>query len=194
MSSPPRKNFLVKSEPSEYSIQQLQQDHHQEWDGVRNYTARNHLNTMKPGDKCFFYHSSCKLPSIVGTCRIARAAQPDQTAVNPKHKNFDPKSTESNRWVSVLVEFEALFETSITIKELRMQATINPVIANMSLLRQSRLSVMPVSDEEWQAVLDLQTRKEQGEDLEQLQQQIQTKEKQRRTKRTEKVAVTTSTS
>jgi EVE domain len=109
------------------------------------------------------------MPSIVGTCRVARAAQPDATAVDPTHKYYDAKSDpeKNNRWVSVLVEFEALFETPITIKELRAQATINPIIAGMTLLRQSRLSVMPVSNDEWQAVLDLQCRKERGEDLEQ---------------------------
>lgn len=176
---------LLKSEPSEYSIQQLQQDGREEWSGVRNYTARNHLKAMKRGDRCFYYHSSCKEPSIVGTCRVAREAQPDPTAVDPAHKNYDPKSSPStNPWVSVLVEFEAPFDTRITVKELRAQSTVNPVIANMVLLRQSRLSVMPVSPEEWQAVLDLQSRKERGEDLLSVQGHGPTSEKSKATKRT----------
>jgi predicted RNA-binding protein with PUA-like domain len=122
---------------------------------------------MKVGDQCFFYHSSCKVPAIVGICRIARAAQPDRTAVmDVHHPHYDSKSTmENNRWVSVLVEFESMFSTEITIKELREQATINPIIANMTLLKQSRLSVMPITNDEWAAVLDLQKRKERGEDL-----------------------------
>jgi predicted RNA-binding protein with PUA-like domain len=197
-----RQHFLLKSEPHEYSIQQLRQDQREEWNGVRNYTARNHLQTMKQGDRCFFYHSSCKSPSIVGTCHIARTAQPDTTAIDPTHKYFDPKSIKQdnnkknnknqnnnnniNRWVSVLVEFEALFETPITIKELRAQAIINPVIADMTLLRRPRLSVMPVSPEEWQAVLDLQSRKELGEDLLQVVQEEIPKEREKtgRKKRT----------
>jgi predicted RNA-binding protein with PUA-like domain len=180
-------HYLLKSEPNEYSIQQLCQDHREEWNGVRNYTARNHLQTMKEGNRCFFYHSSCKTPSIVGTCIIARTAQPDPTAVDPTHKIFDPKSihnnksnnnnnSNNNRWVSVLVEFEEQFETPITIQELRAQAIINPVVANMTLLRRPRLSVMPISSEEWQAVLNLQSRKERGEDLLQVQQPLEQKE------------------
>ncbi len=158
--------YLLKSEPSEFSIQQLQRENRQEWDGVRSFAARKHLLAMKPGDRCFFYHSSCKTPSIVGTCRIARKAQPDATAVDPSHPNHDEKSTsENNRWVSVLVEFEALFQTPISIQELRTQAIANPIIANLMLLRHSRLSVMPLSDEQWQAILDLQARKERGENL-----------------------------
>jgi predicted RNA-binding protein with PUA-like domain len=159
-------SWLLKSEPSEYSIQQLQQDQQEEWNGVRNYSARNHLKNMKSGDRCFFYHSSCQTPSIVGTCRVVREAQPDATAVDPSHSSYDAKSTpDNNRWVSVLVEFEDNFQTPITIKELREQASVNPVIANMMLLRQSRLSVMPVIDEESEAIFELQSRKARGDDL-----------------------------
>jgi predicted RNA-binding protein with PUA-like domain len=121
---------------------------------------------MKPGDLCFFYHSSCKVPSIVGTCRVVRDAQPDPTAVDPNHKGYDAKSTpDNNRWVSVMVEFEELYETPITIQELRAQATTNPILADLMLLKQSRLSVMPVTKEQWRAVLTLQRHKEQGQDL-----------------------------
>ena len=159
--------YLLKSEPSDYSIQQLQQDHRAEWDGVRNYAARKHLQAMRPGDQCFFYHSSCKVPSIVGTCRITRSAQPDPTAVDPKHKGYDSKSMppDENRWVSVEVEFEELYETTIAIQELRAQATVNPTIADLMLLKQSRLSVMPITNEQWQAILTLQEQKEKGQDL-----------------------------
>ncbi|KAL3925444.1 MAG: hypothetical protein SGILL_000409 [Bacillariaceae sp.] len=161
-----QQRYLLKSEPNDYSIQQLQIDHREEWDGVRNYAARKHLMAMKPGDQCFFYHSSCKVPSIVGTCLVTREAAPDPTAVDPNHKGYDEKSTpDNNRWVSVEVEFQELYNTPVTIKELRTQSTINPIIAELMLLKQSRLSVMPISDEQWQAILMLQSQKEQGQDL-----------------------------
>ena len=158
--------YLLKSEPHEFSIHDLKQKGREEWDGVRNYTARNFMRQMKSADRCWFYHSSCKTPAIVGTCRVARTARPDATALDPKHENYDAKSTpEKCRWDSVLVEFESLYETPITLKELRMQAKVNTVIANMMLLHRSRLSVMPVTAKEWQAVESLMQRKEQGEDL-----------------------------
>lgn len=126
------------------------------------------MRQMKIGDQCWFYHSSCKTPAIVGLCRIAREAQPDQTALDPQHENYDAKSTtiENCRWDSVLVEFDSIYETPITLKELREQAKQgNQVIAGMMLLRQSRLSVMPVTTQEWNAVQDLIQRKERNEDL-----------------------------
>lgn len=153
--------YLLKSEPHEFSIEQLKAQGREEWDGVRNYTARNFMRQMKVGDRCWFYHSSCKTPAIVGVCRIVREAQPDQTALDPRHEYYDPKSTaEKCRWDSVLVEFDTLYETPVTLKELRAQATVNSVIAGMMLLHRSRLSVMPVTTEEWSAVKELMKRKE----------------------------------
>ena len=158
--------FLLKSEPHEFSIQQLQQQGRaEEWDGVRNYAARNVLRTMQVGDMCWFYHSSCAAPAIVGTCRVVRGAQPDKTALDPAHANYDPKSTPQNcRWDSVLVEFDSIYETPITLKELRAQAKTNDVIAGMMLLHRSRLSVMPVTMEEWTMVERLMERKANQED------------------------------
>ena len=182
--SPSPSYYLLKSEPDDYSITQLQTDRTAEWDGVRNYAARNHLRSMKVGDRCFFYHSSCKVPAIVGICTVARTAQPDPT--------FEENSNKENPWVSVLVEFESLwgggdgadnnddddknnhnnrkhdetnYDPQVTLKELKNQALSNPIIANMTLLKMSRLSVMPVSSEEWNAVHDLKERKKIGEDL-----------------------------
>ncbi|KAL7580923.1 hypothetical protein ACA910_005742 [Epithemia clementina (nom. ined.)] len=140
----------------------------EEWDGVRNYAARNHLRSMNVGDLCWFYHSSCATPAIVGTCRVVRKAIPDVTAFqDPKHPNYDPKSTsaENCRWDSVLVEFDSLYETPITLKELRHQAKHNQVLENMMLLKRGRLSVMPVTATEWLQVQDLMERKARGENL-----------------------------
>lgn len=158
--------YLLKSEPHEFSIQDLKRKGREEWDGVRNYTARNYLRRMKVGDQCWFYHSSCKTPAIVGTCRIVREAQSDPTALDPNHENYDPKSTPDNcRWSSCLVEFDSIFDIPITLKELRVQAKANDVVAGMMLLHRSRLSVMPVTPAEWNAVEDLMRRKERNEDL-----------------------------
>ena len=164
--SPSIQYFLVKSEPHEFSIQQLKECGREEWDGVRNYAARNHLRQMRLGDNCWFYHSSCKIPAIVGKCRVVRTAAPDATALDPQHDNYDPKSTPDNcRWDSVLMEFDELLETPVTLKELRNMAKSNPVIDGMLLLKRSRLSVMPVTEEQWLAVESLIERKEKGEDL-----------------------------
>jgi len=192
----------MKSEPDDYSISQLQTDGTTEWDGVRNYAARKHLRNMMVGDKCFFYHSSCKVPAIVGTCTVVRTAQPDPTFVvadqrddeeddDDHHDDIQKKSTKKkkkkttneNPWVSVLVQFESLwggdggdndknnkqdetyYDPRVTLKELKNQALTKRIIANMTLLKISRLSVMPVSPEEWNAVHDLKERKRRGEDL-----------------------------
>lgn len=160
--------YLLKSEPDEFSIRNLQDVGREEWTGVRSLAARKHLSTMKEGDRCFFYHSSCKTPAIVGTCKVARTARPDETAVDPTDLRYhDPKSTsEKNRWLSVLVEFESIFDDNpVTLQELRDRAKTSPLIADMLLLRQSRLSVMPISSEQWEAVIELQTRKGRGNEV-----------------------------
>ncbi len=126
--------WLMKSEPDVYSWSDLVRDKATDWDGVRNNAARLHLRAMKTGDEAFFYHSGDQR-SVVGTMRIARAAQPD-----PK----DPD------WVSVRVEpLRPL--GPVTLKAIKA----DPRLAKMELIRQSRLSVAPVRDEEWAALLDL---------------------------------------
>ena len=161
--------FLLKSEPDEFSIHQLADAQREEWDGVRNYAARNTLQSMRVGDQCWFYHSSCPTPAIVGKCRIVRQAIPDVTAYQDvNHKNYDSKSTKDNcRWVSVLVEFDSMAQVPLTLKELKHQATHhnNSILANMMLLKRSRLSVMPITPAEWSELEDLMKRKVNGEDL-----------------------------
>jgi len=127
-------HWLMKSEPGSYSWDALVRDGGTEWDGVRNAAARLHLRAMKVGDQAFFYHSGQER-AVVGTMRIAREGQPD-----PK----DPD------WVSVAVEpVRAL--GPVTLKAIKA----DPRLAKMELIRQSRLSVAPVRDEEWAAILDL---------------------------------------
>jgi predicted RNA-binding protein with PUA-like domain len=127
-------HWLMKSEPGSYSWDQLLSDGSTEWDGVRNPAARLHLKAMKAGDEAFFYHSG-EERQIVGIMRIARAAKPD-----PKDPN----------WVSVSVEPVRPFGP-VTLKAIKAE----PKLAAMELIRQSRLSVAPVRDEEWRTILGM---------------------------------------
>lgn len=127
-------HWLMKSEPSSYSWQDLVRDGSTEWDGVRNNAARLQLKAMKRGDEAFFYHSMDER-SVIGVMRIVREAAPD-----PK----DPA------WVSVKVEPVAELARPVTLKAIKAE----PRLQRMELIRQSRLSVAPVRDEEWAAVLE----------------------------------------
>lgn len=153
--------FLLKSEPSDYSISDLQNDQTDEWNGIRNYQARNYLRSMKVNDRAFFYHSKASKPSltgIVGTVRIARTAQPDMTAFDTKSEYYDAKCTKEDcKWSSVLVEYEQTFPVVLSLKELKDIAAKEPegIIAGMGLLKQSRLSVVPLTFEEWGEVMRL---------------------------------------
>jgi predicted RNA-binding protein with PUA-like domain len=131
-------HWLMKSEPESYSWQDLVRDRGTEWDGVRNNAARLHLRSMKPGDEAFFYHSMSD-KAVVGIMRITREARPD-----PKDKD----------WVSVRVEPVRELERPVTLAEIKAE----PSLAQMELIRQSRLSVAPVKPEEWQAVLAMSRR------------------------------------
>jgi len=127
-------HWLMKSEPGSYSWDQLVRDARTEWDGVRNPTARLHLKAMKTGDEAFFYHSGDER-QIVGIMRISREAQPDPMDLN---------------WVSVAVEPVRPFGP-VTLKQIKAE----PKLAKMELIRLSRLSVSPVRDEEWTAILEM---------------------------------------
>jgi len=149
--------WLMKSEPDVFGIDDLahrpsQTEH---WDGVRNYQARNMLrDQMQVGDQVFFYHSNCKEPGIVGIAEIVRAGYPDHTAWNPEGKYYDPKSDPDNpRWYMVDVHFVRKLKRTITLEELKQR----PELSEMPLVRRgNRLSVMPVSTEHWQRILDLE--------------------------------------
>jgi predicted RNA-binding protein with PUA-like domain len=147
--------WLMKSEPDAYSIDDLERDRLEPWDGIRNYQARNMMrDDMTPGDRAFFYHSSCEVPAVVGIVKIASQAYPDPTQFDPRSKYFDPKSSEENpRWYLVDVAFERKLERPVTLKEIKEQ----PSLADFTLTRRgNRLSVFPVSEEHWEAVLDLE--------------------------------------
>ena len=127
-------HWLMKSEPGSYSWVDLERDGGTEWDGVRNPAARLHLKAMREGDEAFFYHSGDER-AVVGVMRIVREGQPD------------PKDS---AWVSVRVE-PVRPVGPVALKAIKA----DPRLSKMELIRQSRLSVAPVRDEEWAAVLDL---------------------------------------
>ena len=148
-------HWLMKSEPSEFGIDDLEVRGTEPWDGIRNYQARNMIrDEMEPGDEAFFYHSSCETPGIVGIMEIATAAHPDPTAFDPSEKHFDPSSDPKNpRWFLVDVRFRRRLARTIPLPELKAR----PELAALPLVRRgNRLSVMPVSREQWEFILSLE--------------------------------------
>ncbi len=145
--------WLMKSEPTCFSIQDLAKRPHQTepWDGVRNYQARNFLQAMKKGDLAFFYHSSCATPGIVGMIKIVKAAYPDWTALEVNDHHYDSKSTIDNpRWYTVDVQLMRIFKSVISLEALKKQ----PQLKAMRLLQKgNRLSVMPLTSFDWQYIM-----------------------------------------
>ena len=149
--------WLMKSEPDAFSIDDLQAmpKKTEHWDGVRNYQARNMMrDQMKKGDLIFFYHSNCKVPGIVGIAEVVKEGYPDHTAFNPEGKYYDPKSDADNpRWFMVDVKFKRKLKRVISLEELKGL----PQLEGMPLVRKgNRLSVMPVAEEHWKAILALE--------------------------------------
>ncbi len=143
--------WLMKSEPETFGIEHLKARGTALWDGVRNYQARNFLRQMAVGDEALFYHSNTKVPGIVGQMTISRAGYPDPTQFDPDHKYYEPKSTLDNpRWTGVDVQFGEIWPTMISLEQLRAM----PELENLALVRRgNRLSLMPVSTAEWQAIM-----------------------------------------
>ncbi len=138
--------WLMKSEPSEFGIDELVRDGSVAWFGVRNYQARNFMrDQMRVGDGVLFYHSSCAEPGIAGLAKVGTPAYPDATQFDPKDKYFDPKATPDNpRWFNVDVHL---------VKKTRLMSLAEirgyPELANMRVLqRGNRLSITPVDPDE----------------------------------------------
>jgi len=131
--------WLFKSEPSTWSWQdqQAKGDAGEEWDGVRNYQARNFMREMKLGDRGFFYHSQ-KEKSVVGIVEVCAEAHPDST-------------TEDDRWECVDIKAVRSFAKPVSLDQIK----IDPRLEEMVLVKNSRLSVQPVSEAEWQAICAL---------------------------------------
>ena len=129
--------WLVKSEPFKYSWDQFQKDKKTYWDGVRNYAARNFLKAMKKGDQVFFYHSNEGL-EIVGIAEVAKEFYQDPT-------------TEDEAWVVVDLKPKKKLKKTVTLQQIKQDKRL----ANMALVKLGRLSVTPVTDEEWAIIMDL---------------------------------------
>ena len=137
-------HWLIKSDPETYGWPEFVAKGTDMWEGVRNYAARNNLMAMKTGDLVLFYHSVIN-PAVVGIARVAREHYPDPT-------------TEDNRWVVVDFTVERALTHPVSLKTIKS----TPLFANIGLVRQSRLSVMPLTETEYDAIL-LMSEKEEGE-------------------------------
>jgi predicted RNA-binding protein with PUA-like domain len=153
MSKRAMKLWLMKSEPSTYSIEHLERDGSEPWDGVRNYQARNFMREMATGDLVVFYHSNAKPPGAAGIARIAREAYPDPSQFDKKSKYHDPKSKkEDPRWSLVDVEFVEKFDELVPLQVLKD----DPALEGMLVTHKgSRLSVQPVEKKHFKRVLEL---------------------------------------
>jgi predicted RNA-binding protein with PUA-like domain len=150
--------WLLKSEPATFGIADLETapDRTTPWEGVRNYQARNFLRDgLRLGDQAFFYHSGTASPAIVGIVEVARAGYPDETAFDPASPYHDPASTPDNpRWYRVDVRLVRCLRRAVTLAELKR---CRDALGDFALLRRgNRLSVLPVTAEEWAFVLRLE--------------------------------------
>ena len=130
-------HWLVKSEPDAYSWQQLVKDKETSWDGVRNFAARLHLKNMKKGDEVFYYHSN-EGTDIVGIAKVSKEFYQDPT-------------TDDDKWVSVMLKPLKALKNPVSLAQIKA----NKKLQNMALVRIGRLSVQPVTDEEWNEVLKM---------------------------------------
>jgi predicted RNA-binding protein with PUA-like domain len=151
--------WLFKSEPDSFSIDDLEAAPKQTsaWDGVRNFQARNMLrDSIKKGDRAFFYHSSCPVPGIAGIVSIVKGGYPDVTAFDPRHHHYDADSkSDAPRWFVVDVKLQRKLSRIITLDELRAHAAKR--LGSLVLLRRgNRLSVMPVAKKDWDFILTLE--------------------------------------
>ncbi len=148
--------WLIKSEPDEFSIDDLARVGREPWSGVRNYQARNFMRDgMQVGDGVLFYHSNCTPPGVVGIAEVASAAYPDPTQFDPDSDYFDPASrSEAPRWLLVDVAFGRTLRRCISLDELKAQAD---ALGDFPLLRRgNRLSVLPVTAAQWQHILSME--------------------------------------
>lgn len=147
--------WLMKSEPDDFSIDDLKAVGVEPWDGIRNYQARNMIrDQMKPGDIAFFYHSNTKVPGIVGLMEVVSEPRFDNTAFDENAKYYDPKSDpDKPRWYLVDVKYIRHTKRVIPLSELKAE----PALAEMPLVRRgNRLSVMPVQAQEYEHILTME--------------------------------------
>ena len=151
---PTKRYWLMKSEPNVYSIADLQRDGSTCWDGVRNYQARNFMrDDMHIGDGVLFYHSNAKPMGIYGLAEVVCESYPDHTAFDASDPHYDPKSDPADpTWMMVDVGYVGMSKEPLPLTTLKQ----TPGLEHMLLIqRGSRLSVQPVTPDEWQIVLEL---------------------------------------
>ena len=147
------KFWLMKTEPDVYSIDDLERDGTEPWEGVRNYQARNFMREMSDGDLAIFYHSNTKPPGAAGLCRVSREAYPDDTQFDKKSKYHDPKSKkEDPRWSLVEVAFVEKFAEPISLQALKDDPALEGMLVTQ---KGSRLSVQPVQKKHFKRVLNM---------------------------------------
>ncbi|HWB62079.1 MAG TPA: EVE domain-containing protein [Chitinophagales bacterium] len=129
--------WLVKSDPETYSFERMKKEKRTFWDGVRNYAARNHLKAMQKGDQCFFYESMNGEPSIVGIVKVVK-------------EHYQDPTTDEN-WVCVDLGYDSALSKPVTLAQVKA----NKKLAGMALVRIARLSVQPVSDDEWNEIIKM---------------------------------------
>ena len=147
-----KRYWLMKSEPGVYSIDDLKRDGSTSWEGVRNYQARNFMrDDMRVGDGVLFYHSSAKPLGIYGVAEIVRGAYPDDTAFDPDSRYYDSKSDPAQpTWLMVDVGYVRTFKEPVTLAALKE----TPGLETMMVIRKgARLSVQPVTPQEWDIVM-----------------------------------------
>ena len=149
------KHWLMKSEPDEFSIDDLARRGHEPWTGVRNYQARNFMRQMKRGDPVLFYHSSCAVPGVYGLAEVAAEAYPDPTQFRKSSHYYDPKSTPAEpRWWCVDVGFVRRLSAPVTLERLKADAD---GFGDFALLqRGNRLSVLPVTAAQHRRILSFE--------------------------------------
>lgn len=147
--------WLFKTEPGCFSFDDLKNrpNRTEPWDGVRNFQARNFLrDTIQVGDQVLFYHSNIAEPAVVGLAEIIQPGYPDTTALNPNGEHFDPKaSVEKPVWYMVDVRYVKPLQRIVTLESIKQ----NPLLADMPLVKRSRLSIQPVTSDEWQIILTM---------------------------------------
>lgn len=150
--------WLLKAEPNsrivsgidvKYTIDDLKLHGQVTYGRIRNYEARKHLIAMKPGDEAFFYRSNCKEPAIVGTMTVLKPAYPDPAATNPNSPFYDPKN--GHKWVVVDFKYQSHLNRPVTLREIKQTEDLQ----DMALVKRFRLSVTPVTDEQWQLIMKM---------------------------------------
>jgi predicted RNA-binding protein with PUA-like domain len=145
--------WLLKTEPSAYSIDDLKRQKVGMWDGVRNYAARNNIRMMEKGDRAFFYHSSAAEIGIAGVAEVVRIAYPDPTQFQKKAAHYDPKATQERPiWYAVDVRFKRKFKTLIPLAVLKNDPKLSAMLV---VQKGSRLSIQEVTEKDFSYIMNM---------------------------------------